>query len=258
MNLGSRAKMFDAAASSYPETKCLGGRSMGARAAVMCANSRGKGGVEKLVLVSYPLHTGKGVRDRILLEIGEETDVLFVSGDGDAMCELERLEGVRGRMKARSWRIVVRGADHGMGVKPKKGTRDVGELVGEVVAGWLERSQEGKREGSIWWDGEEEKATWSDWVAGGEQAGKARSDEAKEVAQDDNASGTESAGVVTGKRKLQENDNTTERSSKKTKAKTTGVEEKPRTKSRARRTKIQDENTEVSKRTSTRKKPRRK
>jgi hypothetical protein len=166
MNLTSRTKMFDAVVSSYPDTRALGGRSMGARAAVMCANTQeddsGKG-AQNMVLVSYPLHTAKDTRDQILMAIDWKTRVLFVIGDQDKMCELERLEEVRRKMKARSWRIVVKGADHGMNVHPKIGTRGVGELIGEVVEDWLKGNVEEDREGMVWWDGEDEEAIWSGW-----------------------------------------------------------------------------------------------
>ncbi|KAF8858322.1 hypothetical protein BDZ45DRAFT_402011 [Acephala macrosclerotiorum] len=173
MNLPSRVKLFKAVIDHESKTApvtALGGRSMGARAAVMAAKGRGK--LRALVLVSYPLHTGKGdVRDEILLEIEEEVKVLLVVGDKDSMCDLERLEGARGKMKAESWRIVVEGADHGMGVKPKVGTKGVGELVGRVVAEWLRDIEEGGldgqgKEGRIWWDeGEEPIERWSGWEA---------------------------------------------------------------------------------------------
>ncbi|CZR64983.1 uncharacterized protein PAC_14883 [Phialocephala subalpina] len=170
MNLSSRVKMFDAVITHESKTvpvTALGGRSMGARAAVMAA--KGKADVKYLVLVSYPLHTGKGdVRDEILMEIDKSVKVLFVVGDRDSMCDLERLEGVRSKMTAESWRVVVEGADHGMSVKPKVGTKAVGELVGRVVVEWLNEIQESvledkRKEGRIWWDGDEQKEKWGGW-----------------------------------------------------------------------------------------------
>lgn len=140
---------------------------MGARAAVMTAKDRPE--IKNLVLASYPLHTGKGdVRDGILTEIEEEAKVIFAVGDRDSMCDLERLEGVRAKMKADSWLIRVEGADHGMTMKPKLGTKGVGELVGKVVAKWLKSIDEGEldeksREGRIWWDGDDEVEKWSGW-----------------------------------------------------------------------------------------------
>lgn len=81
MNLASRVKMFNVVidninqelvSNGKGEVKAIGGRSMGARAAVMAAGARG-GVVKELVLVSYPLVNGGDVRDQILLDI--ESDV---------------------------------------------------------------------------------------------------------------------------------------------------------------------------------------
>lgn len=169
-SLLSRVKMFDAVISHHAEpasVTALGGRSMGARAAIMAAE--GKEDVKALVLVSYPLHTEKGdVRDEILYAIEESVKVLFVVGDRDEMCDLERLEGVRRKMKAGSWRVVVEGADHGMNVRPKAGTKDIGELTGKVAAEWLTSLEGGGvegqgKEGRILWDEEENVARCSDW-----------------------------------------------------------------------------------------------
>ena len=139
----------------------LGGRSMGARAAVMACKEMGweRGA---LVLVSYPLVSPKGeVRDEILLEVEGGVDVLFVSGERDGMMDWERLERVRGDMKARSWVVVVKGADHGMGLtgKAKKGVERMREETGRLAAEWLER---GRAEGKGWtktleWDEVQEK-----------------------------------------------------------------------------------------------------
>ncbi|KAE8448611.1 hypothetical protein EG329_009036 [Mollisiaceae sp. DMI_Dod_QoI] len=102
----------------------LGGRSMGARAAVMAAKERREEEVRCLVLVSYPLHTGNGdVRDEILLEVEEGVKVLFVVGDRDAMCDLER-------MKARSWRVVVQGGIMD-GDEAENGDENCGGVGGE-------------------------------------------------------------------------------------------------------------------------------
>jgi predicted alpha/beta-hydrolase family hydrolase len=171
MNLASRVKMFDAVILEQSRSKpvtALGGRSMGARAAVVAAKGREE--VKYLMMVSYPLHTGKGdVRDEILLEIEEGVKVLFVVGNRDTMCDLETLEEVRGKMRAESWRVVVEGADHGMSVKPKASTEAVGELVGKVVAEWLRDCDQGRdegkeREGRIWWgEDETQKENWSGW-----------------------------------------------------------------------------------------------
>ena len=168
MNLKSRVNMFAAVVESRGARHghgvkasliSLGGRSMGARAAVMAATKE----TTHLVLVSYPLHTDKEVRDQILLDLPESVKAIFVSGDHDNMCDLDRLEVVRRNMKCKTWRVVVQDADHGMNVKPKAGTQDVGRKTGEIVADWLDNCDEELREGRISWDPEAEIAQWSGW-----------------------------------------------------------------------------------------------
>ncbi len=119
-----------------------------------------------LVLVSYPLQTAKETRDQALLNLPASVKVIFVSGDRDEMCDLERLEEVRKKMKCKTWRVVVQNADHGMNVKPRAGTREVGKKTGDVVAMWLEASDVSLREGRIIWNTDEETAHWSGWSSG--------------------------------------------------------------------------------------------
>ena len=161
MNLKARVKMFSEVMASDLNAKiprCLGGRSMGARAAVMAATET----TTHLVLVSYPLHTARETRDQVLLDLSASIKVIFVSGDRDEMCNLERLEEVRGKMQCKTWRVVVENADHGMNVKPKAGTPEVGRKTGDVVAMWL-KSSDDCREGRIAWNPDEEMAQWSGW-----------------------------------------------------------------------------------------------
>jgi predicted alpha/beta-hydrolase family hydrolase len=157
-NLGARVKAFRACHAHLRRQQMngedregrdvlFGGRSMGARAAVMAAaelmgsDGGGAGGEKmkvRLVLVSYPLVGLKGeLRDGILLDLSDEVDVLFVSGERDAMCPLSRLEEVRGKMTARSRLVVVRGADHGMHTRPAGLEKEVGEETGRRAAEWV-------------------------------------------------------------------------------------------------------------------------
>lgn len=164
MNLKSRVKMFEEVIASdlnVSMPRCRGGRSMGARAAVMAAKT-----ATHLVLVSYPLHTGKETRDQVLLDLPASIKVIFVSGDSDEMCDLERLEQVRNKMKCKTWRVVVQNADHGMNVKPKAGTKEVGRKTGDVVAMWLEASDVNRRESRIIWNADDKTAQWSGWSDG--------------------------------------------------------------------------------------------
>lgn len=165
MNLKSRVKMFSEVVTSNLNVKalhCLGGRSMGARAAVMAATED----TTHLVLVNYPLHTTKETRDQVLLDLPASIKVIFVCGDRDEMCDLERLTEVRRKMNCKTWRVVVQDADHGMNVKPRAGTQEVGRKTGDIVAKWLKASDVSLREGKIVWNADEETAQWSGWSPG--------------------------------------------------------------------------------------------
>ncbi|KAL1645298.1 hypothetical protein SLS61_008367 [Didymella pomorum] len=145
-NLGARARGFHACRAHLGGEKkdvVFGGRSMGARAAVIAATellAEEKGERDRsmrLVLVSYPLQGPKDVRDQILLDLPKDIEVLFIIGDGDAMCPLDLLEEVRRKMQARSRVALVRGADHGMNVRPASKTQVLGEETGRVAARWM-------------------------------------------------------------------------------------------------------------------------
>lgn len=168
MNLSSRVKMFSAVlqrSGSMPSQNvqtspaCLGGRSMGARAAVMAATED----TPYLVLVSYPLQSGNQVRDQILLDIRSHTKVLFISGTKDKMCDIEKLNDVRRRMKCTSWIITVQDADHGMNVTPRSATQNMGKMVGVLAATWLHECDERATEGDIVWSSIDSKAEWNGW-----------------------------------------------------------------------------------------------
>ncbi|KIW79493.1 hypothetical protein Z517_06105 [Fonsecaea pedrosoi CBS 271.37] len=159
--------------SSSPSTSvAYGGRSMGARAAVIASHT--DHGIKTLVLASYPLVSPSGaMRDQILLDIRADVDLLFISGDHDTMCPLDTLQNVRAKMKARTWRVVVDGADHGMNVrggkKLKEGTERVGEECGRIAAEWLRERDLNRREMTVSWDGETGSVRGTVWV--GRQTG---------------------------------------------------------------------------------------
>ncbi|KAL8830814.1 MAG: hypothetical protein Q9170_005569 [Blastenia crenularia] len=114
----------------------VGGRSMGARAAIMAAPTE---------MSQYVL-----VRDETLLGIPDTAQIIFVSGENDSICEITRLDAVREKMKCKTWRIVVDGADHGLTVKPKAGTKSVGLKTREVFAEWVRAGNlDGGHEGRI-------------------------------------------------------------------------------------------------------------
>jgi predicted alpha/beta-hydrolase family hydrolase len=177
MNLGSRVKGFHACIShldtehEVKENKkkstmtpyrelILGGRSMGARAAVIAATEdrarRSQTIPTHLVLVSYPLQGPKDVRDQILLDLDPNINVLFVVGDRDAMCPLDLLNEVRQKMKAnKTWLIVVEGLDHGMHGGGAKKEKALGEETGRLVAKWVRWGDRSVIEKRMRWDEEE-------------------------------------------------------------------------------------------------------
>lgn len=120
---------------------------MGARAAVMACTeilSQEKDKRISLILVSYPLKGPKDdIRDEILLNLPSHIQVLFVIGDRDAMCPLDMLDGVRKKMSAKSQLVVVKGADHGMHVKPASRDKEAGEESGSAAADWINGRLEG-------------------------------------------------------------------------------------------------------------------
>ncbi|OCK84783.1 hypothetical protein K432DRAFT_431999 [Lepidopterella palustris CBS 459.81] len=150
VNLASRVKGFQTViAHEKPDGSAfdgaLGGRSMGARAAVMAAKEATLAKPIRFVLVSYPLQAPKGgLRDQILFDLPAYAEVLFIIGSKDKMCNLGLLEEVRRKMRARSWLVVVRGADHGMIVTPKKATAATGEVMGRIAAEWLKARDESR------------------------------------------------------------------------------------------------------------------
>ncbi|CAN9216347.1 unnamed protein product [Alternaria alternata] len=139
----------------------LGGRSMGARAAVIAASEllaekdheREETSIQ-LILVSYPLQGPKDdLRDQILLDLPESISVLFIIGDKDAMCPLDLLNENRSKMVAKSQVVIVRDADHGMNIKPASATKQVGESTGRVAAWWVE----GDLKGDVQYIGKQEE-----------------------------------------------------------------------------------------------------
>lgn len=203
MNLKGRVKQFKAVAKWCQNNQeggestdgvaatslVLGGRSMGARAAVIAATELESGPnaedaaaddiatnvqlSKKLILVSYPLVSPKeDLRDQILLDLDDSWEVLFISGTRDDMCPFEKLEDVRREMRAKTWLVRVVDADHGMNMKggAKVDSSSVINKTGQVAASWLEERFADKSEGSIRWamgeaEGVSGKAQWSEWQA---------------------------------------------------------------------------------------------
>ncbi|KAI4604531.1 hypothetical protein J4E83_011095 [Alternaria metachromatica] len=132
---------------SGSKTLLLGGRSMGARAAVIAATEHLASLDDKekeelsiqLILVSYPLLGPKDeLRDQILLDLPKSVRILFISGDEDAMCPIDTLNETRDKLTAQSQLVVVTDANHGMNVVPASRTQRVGEETGRLAARWVE------------------------------------------------------------------------------------------------------------------------
>ncbi|KAK5112924.1 hypothetical protein LTR62_003746 [Meristemomyces frigidus] len=164
MNLKSRTKAFNTTIEHVGFDKALGGRSMGARAACL-ATIQDDRRTEALVLVSFPLVSGKKgeSRENALLELPEEVDVLFISGDRDSMCDLPHLRSVIQEMKARCWIVTVEGADHGMDWRPKACVQDMRRRTGSIAAEWLRYREAGKRYSCLSWDANAEAIQFDGW-----------------------------------------------------------------------------------------------
>ncbi|KAK3718892.1 hypothetical protein LTR37_004808 [Vermiconidia calcicola] len=165
MNMKSRVNSFQAVIEhEEAQTSALGGRSMGARAAVLTAQES-EGQTKALVQVSYPMvGASKGdSREQILLDLPEGIDVLFISGSKDSMCDLKHLHKVVKKMKARSWIVEVTDADHGMGLKPKASEEPMRKHMGKLAAQWLLDRDEEKCYCTLSWDKDEGEVTSSGW-----------------------------------------------------------------------------------------------
>ncbi|KAK5949570.1 hypothetical protein OHC33_009377 [Knufia fluminis] len=201
MNLPSRVKAFEAVFQHLVEqdpkrTFAVGGRSMGARAAVMIASNHDE--IKRLVLVSYPLTSPKGeMRDGILLELPAEKEVLFISGRNDEMCDLGELKRVMKKMEARTKLVVVEDADHGMslglaGLGLKKEKKDevierVRRETGRVAAQWVEDTENFGGGWRIEYDAVNDR-----FVLGGKNA---TDDESREVSMAESIGADEVAGA---------------------------------------------------------------
>ena len=182
MSLPSRVKMFHSVIEHEDFDAALGGRSMGSRAAVMAAMQQDCK-TKALVLVSFPLVGGKknDSREQILLDLPEDVDVLFISGDRDSMCDLEQLREVILRMTAKCWLVTVKGADHGMSWKPSGTVMAMRRKTGAIAAEWLEVRDAEKRYSSLSWirDGKAGEMVYSDWVASLPAQAEAAEDDAQ-------------------------------------------------------------------------------
>jgi len=136
-----RAATFKLLLDDFPSVTAFGGRSKGSVAAVEASLTSN---VKKLILFSLPL-SYKGSTDpgrdlfhlsQDLLQLQQNVEVLFIGGDRDELCHFEDLAESRKRMKARSWWIRIKGADHGIKFEMEK-RRSVCEFMGKIAGKWL-------------------------------------------------------------------------------------------------------------------------
>ncbi|MCJ1409408.1 hypothetical protein MMC19_003489 [Ptychographa xylographoides] len=143
-------------------TTCLGGQGIGARAAAGEADHN----TEYLVLLSYPLH--KRDRDQLcdeeLIALPPHVRAIFVGGDTDKTCDIDKLDEVRGKMRCPSWRIILRGASQNLKMKDYDITAPLVEFVGTVVERWLDE-QPSEREAEIAYEAAKKAIRWSGWKA---------------------------------------------------------------------------------------------
>ncbi|XP_072031132.1 LOW QUALITY PROTEIN: testis-expressed protein 30-like [Amphiura filiformis] len=147
LNLKYRVKVFKAVVEHFMKTEkwswfIIGGRSMGARAAVSTANELfsdddepGKPDIKGVLCLSYPLHPPKDVnklRDDILHSC--KLPMFFVSGTEDVQCEKVLMENTL-KNKTNVTMHWLEGGDHGLHVKGRDKLMTLGEIC-EVVGGW--------------------------------------------------------------------------------------------------------------------------
>ncbi len=112
--IAAQREAFAAARANHAGPIILAGKSMGGRVACHAALEED---VAALVCFGYPLKgAGKSgkIRDQVLLEL--DTPILFVQGTRDPLCPLDMLDGVRGKMTARSELYVVNAGNHSLQV----------------------------------------------------------------------------------------------------------------------------------------------
>ena len=100
-------------------------------------------GVKGLIFLGFPLHpAGKPGIDRAEHLAQVQLPMLFVSGDRDALAELELLKPVVSGLGQRAALHLVRGADHGFKVAAKSGRTNADSEAEalDAVADWIGRS----------------------------------------------------------------------------------------------------------------------
>lgn len=113
------------------------GKSLGGRIASQAA-AQGLLPVTRLIFLGYPLHPStdkEKMRDGHLYRI--RIPMLFFAGTRDLLCDIDRLKGVLGRLRADWDLMVIEGGDHSFHV-PKSMAVDDDEIYKRIVEKTLE------------------------------------------------------------------------------------------------------------------------
>jgi hypothetical protein len=123
-----------------------GGRSFGGRMTSQAQAIEPLPGVHGLAFLGFPLHpAGKPGIDRAEHLARVEIPMLFVSGDRDALAELDLLKGVVASLGSRATLHLVEHADHSFKVAARSGrtSADAQDEALDALAKWtLERRPE--------------------------------------------------------------------------------------------------------------------
>ncbi|KAK7940013.1 hypothetical protein WMY93_003339 [Mugilogobius chulae] len=150
LNVVHRVKAYHAVwdyfKTNFPTIKhvFLGGRSLGSRAAAALLRQLSDDTEEAargLICLSFPLHTPSQrdthhQRSLDLLQLPQQTTVLFVSGTQDDMCDKELMNQTVEKMKAQVDVLWLDGGSHGLAVKGRS-EESVMEEVNSYITTWM-------------------------------------------------------------------------------------------------------------------------
>jgi hypothetical protein len=171
--LEHRTLTFHSLLSFFPTTS-LGGRSDGARSACRAAIWSP---IRKLIFFTYPLIRDTEARYEELLQLASDVDVLFIVGDSDHLCTELPLSAIRRRMRARTWWIRVKGADHGFLMKGDvEAQQGLCGAAGQLAARWnVDGGRDpGRTEMTLQWDEERKEAVWTGWMVDPKREGNVK------------------------------------------------------------------------------------
>lgn len=164
--LQQRIPIFRSLLNIHPSTVAFGGRSLGARAS---ARAQFYTSVKELIFFTYPLVRGLDERYEELLNLEEDRNVLFISGDSDPLMVEQQLHGIRKRIRAKTWWIKLVDGDHRLEFWhdkrefPDRSYR-VCNVAGQIAARWLTGERDPSRtELTIGWDKVKALPTISGW-----------------------------------------------------------------------------------------------